>query len=366
MLGERPVDFDYGFRMGCGACGGATAIDAETYFREERLQALVPCAHCDEMVHFGPAVALLRDPADPVLDDETVPALAWYHTSTWPDWPSLKHRAYTEAWLRGIADRFAGDVESVIEQAATKALHLGTYEAAIENMIRRMKNQSDERAQFYLYRVKLRRDSLRIEPGHRDENVEEAAALTTGQLDDLGVDVVRYLNVHEAVGLLSLAVRPAAIEAVQQMSLPLDDLASAPSAERAERLTAWEAKRAEIEEAAAPLAGVPAHELRMMQFKLRPDPTGLGALAGEIESRRHSLWDAVDAALVEQYLVDLSPVVAEQFLDALQAWRRRGGADADSVTEYANRVASLATLLARPQQVIERISRQAGFARRAG
>ncbi|SDR20768.1 hypothetical protein SAMN04489765_3838 [Tsukamurella pulmonis] len=31
-----------------------------------------------------------------------------------------------------------------------KALHVGTYEAAVENMLRRMRNQNDLASQFYL------------------------------------------------------------------------------------------------------------------------------------------------------------------------------------------------------------------------
>jgi hypothetical protein len=56
----------------------------------------------------------------------------------------------------------------------TQALHLGTYEAAIESMLRRMRNQADGGSQFYLYRVQLR-DALTVEEGWRDEDQAEAA-----------------------------------------------------------------------------------------------------------------------------------------------------------------------------------------------
>lgn len=36
-----------------------------------------------------------------------------------------------------------------------KALHVGTYEAAIHNMLRRIADQADRGKQFYLYRVHL-------------------------------------------------------------------------------------------------------------------------------------------------------------------------------------------------------------------
>ncbi len=36
-----------------------------------------------------------------------------------------------------------------------KALHIGTYEAAVHNMLRRIRDQADRGNQFYLYRVHL-------------------------------------------------------------------------------------------------------------------------------------------------------------------------------------------------------------------
>src|SRR5699024_11868511 len=58
----------------------------------------------------------------------------------------------------GIRRMMGGD-ERVTAWAArqrAKALHVGTYEAAVHNMLRRMRDQADRGNQFYLYRVHLK------------------------------------------------------------------------------------------------------------------------------------------------------------------------------------------------------------------
>jgi hypothetical protein len=353
-LTERDRDFNYGYRMRCDACGGVTDIDAATYFREGRIRAHVQCSHCPEEIHFGPAVAALRNSADPTLSDAVLTTLAWYHTSTAPDWPSPGHRSLVEARLRPMAGRFRhlGGVEAVIERHSNLALHLGTYEAAIENMFRRMSDQADGDSQFYLYRVALRSDRLRVEPGYHDENEDEVSNLSIDELDVRGVDVVRYLNVHEALGSMSIAVRPGAIEAVQRLPIPAPDFAGSLSLPLAAKLTAWAAEGAAIEQAAIPLRAIPSHELRMLKFKRSAAPHGLVTLADQLDQRRWRMWEAVDDALMAGYLSDVSPVVAEALLGAT---RRSRPAAPDAVNTQASRVGSLAALLTCSAQVVARL-----------
>ena len=73
--------------------------------------------------------------------------------------------------------------ESVLVVLAATALgsvvpvapaNIGTYEAAIENMLRRMDDQGDADANFYLHRVQVDIDPDRINDGYRDENDEPA------------------------------------------------------------------------------------------------------------------------------------------------------------------------------------------------
>ncbi|MDQ7993287.1 MAG: hypothetical protein AAGC63_09310, partial [Propionicimonas sp.] len=61
-----------------------------------------------------------------------------------------------------------GSVERWTARQKAKALHIGTYEAAIENMVRRKADQSGSGEQFFLYRVELSPDCV-IEPGVHKE-----------------------------------------------------------------------------------------------------------------------------------------------------------------------------------------------------
>lgn len=170
-----------------------------------------------------PVVIAIRDELDHALDDELVPQLAWYHSSTWPDWPSPEFVKHNEDELRVSEKRLRLGLDYALEQLTTHALHLGTYEAATENMLRRMHDQADAATQFYLYRVELQ-PTLRIEAGYRDENLAEASRVTVPQLQAADLDVVRYLNAYEAEGTLSLVVQPHAIAAVQRIAIPVIDL----------------------------------------------------------------------------------------------------------------------------------------------
>ncbi|MEU2142075.1 hypothetical protein [Nocardia rhamnosiphila] len=94
--------------------------------------------------------------------------LYWYHSSThavWPDRDFDPAAQLTDETKRRMESQTGpGAVERWAARQKSKALHVGTYEAAIESMLRRMDNQSDAASQFYLHRVQLRSDCA-IEPG---------------------------------------------------------------------------------------------------------------------------------------------------------------------------------------------------------
>jgi hypothetical protein len=169
-LVERPVHFEHGYNMLCSDCSGITGLTSAEYDRECN-NAHVECVHCGTDIHFGPAVMTLRDADDPVLDDEQACSVAWYHTSTEPEWPQHGH-PLPRSVVQDLAKTMPLDVvDDARRRDETQALHLGTYEAAIESMLRRVHDQDNGGAQFYLYRVALRRDGVSIEPGWRDETL---------------------------------------------------------------------------------------------------------------------------------------------------------------------------------------------------
>jgi hypothetical protein len=198
MLIERRVDFANGYRMRYESCRASSWLAAEDY--ADSPEAMMTCSNCGEAFNFGPAVVDLRDAEDAALDDNRLPQLAWYHTTTEPGWP-LPSKPITADELEALRKRGWPEerLDSYRRRHESQALHLGTYEAAIEPMLRRMRNQGDRNTQFYLHRVRLR-EALAIEPGWRDENSAEAAALTSIDLAIQGVDVIRYLNAYESIG----------------------------------------------------------------------------------------------------------------------------------------------------------------------
>ena len=140
---ERYGGFAYDYRMRCG-CGGAVALTASMYDREQSNEARVPLRGLRRRVHFGPAVACwFGTSTTPRLDNGAVSRFAWYHTSTWPDWPSPGHRASVEELFREADRRLIGDVGEAIERHATRALHLGTYEASVETRQDECATQAD-------------------------------------------------------------------------------------------------------------------------------------------------------------------------------------------------------------------------------
>jgi hypothetical protein len=203
-LAERSVTFDYEYNMRCSDCPGVTSLSGAEYYSEAN-GAHMECARCGGDIHFGRAVMALRDANDPVLDDQQACRVCWYHTSTDSGWPGASRpMPASEVHLLESVMR-PEDVRRARREYEDQALHLGKYETAIESMLRRMRDQGNGGAQFYLYRVGLRRDGLIIEQGWCDENLAEAAQVTQSGLGV--VDAVRYLNVYETPGSISLAVR---------------------------------------------------------------------------------------------------------------------------------------------------------------
>jgi hypothetical protein len=346
-LEEQHRGFNDGYRMTC-ECGGNSYISGADYHVRSTIDARMPCEHCDRTIHFGPAVAALRNRDDQMLDNDRINRLAWYHSSTQSDWPSPSYAAEREAAIRAIGRDLLGDrVDAFIERQLNQTLHVGTYEAAIENMLRRMVDQDDATSQFYLHRIALVVDPSRVNHGYRDENHESAAQLTTTELRQGNLDAVRYLNVRESVGSISLAVLPETIAYVQTLALPISALSPAGS-ESLLRLVEQAQESLDRGHANAPDTSTSTLEqLRLAQLLRRGDDSrGTGAT----RTREHyESWGSLDAALNEQLLGNVSPVIQEQFVDAMTAWRHEQ--EAPTLSQYADFYASSAVALTRPDEV---------------
>lgn len=218
---ERQIDFSRDRQMLCGGCGRRFVVDLDWINRWE--QAKETCPGCGLTCEHEDAPRVTVDPDDPALDDDRVATVSWYHTSTQPDWPTRHFDP--AAVLTPETRRMMGGEQRVSAWAVrqrAKALHVGTYEAAVHNMLRRIRDQADQRSQFYLYRVRLK-PSVVVREGWLVDPSNFVGDVVLDEVCPPGVDVARYLNFHEDPGGLSLALGRDAIASVQRIAVPLPD-----------------------------------------------------------------------------------------------------------------------------------------------
>ncbi|PPI48179.1 hypothetical protein [Rathayibacter iranicus] len=318
---ERRIDFWCDRRMLCGGCGHEFVVDLDWIDRWE--QSGEKCASCGLTCEHEDAPPVTVDPNDPALDDAEVARFAWYHTSTQPDWPT---KSFDPAAVLTLETRMrmGGDrhVAAWAERQRSKALHVGTYEAAIHNMLRRMHDQADHSSQFYLYRVHLKatvvvREGWLIDPSNFVGDVA---------LDDVCppcVDVARYLNYHEDPGGLSLALGRDALASVQQVAVPIAD--------------AWDADWVRDAVAAFENASdVPTQANGGLGRLMRPS------------SPRDALARALGKALTDRLPVNLR----DQFISAERY------TESDHPERWARRESALFQLIVEPGRLLSALDRQ--------
>ncbi|WP_202410717.1 hypothetical protein [Brevibacterium rongguiense] len=262
------------------------------------------------------------DAGDPALNDDQVAQFSWYHTSTQPDWPTSEFDPAADL-TPGIRRMMGGD-ERVAAWAArqqAKALHVGTYEAAVHNMLRRMRDQADHGSQFYLYRVHLK-PSVTEREGWIVDPSNWLGDVVLAEVCPPGVDVTRYLNYHEDPGGLSLALGRDAIAGVQRVAVPLSD--------------SWKADW--VIDAVTALEGAsdkPVPATGKLGRFLRPSSPRAG-LAGELGTE----------------LADRLPVnLHDQFASAAAF------AEGDDPARWARRVSSLFDLIKNPSRVLAELDK---------
>jgi hypothetical protein len=336
---ERAVSFCYGYNMACGQCGGVTPITATDYYLEVG-GAHMECADCGSDIHYGPAVIALRDTGDPVPDDQTAVDVAWYHTSTDPRWPD-RGRAMPETEL-ALLRRAMSSAEAAAharEQRENQALHLGTYEAAIESMLRKMRDEDLGGAQFWLYRVALRRRGIAVEPGYRDENKEDASQVTQEALS--GWDAIRYLNVRESPGSISLAVRPSSLASVQGIELPVRALQGQVAASLVTEIARIREQIRQIEASRQDAPGA----LEIARQRLAPR-RGV-ALEREPAPGQRELLGRICQLITDEYLPAVSLPVRDRFWSAMRAWEQAQHPRPGDVP-FLERFALMGAMLTRP------------------
>lgn len=334
------MSFRYGYNMECGQCHGITALSASVYYREQGNSARVKCWHCPADIHFGKGPMALRDANDPVLEYQAAVNAAWYHTSTDPRWPR-RGREMTPAQVASLRRLTGTAAEGIREASETQALHLGTYEAAVESMLRKMRDEDMAGETFWLYRVALRRDAA-IEPGYRKETIDEAAQITQANLG--AHDAIRYLNTWESPGSVSLAVRPGSLAAVQGIEVPVTTLGEAAAPALLLKVTRIRNRISQIQDARRD------EPSQMERLRQRRAARHGGSLERSPTHEQHRLLEEISKLISCHYLPGISLTVREQFSSAMSAWAREQEPTV-SDTAFIERFASLAMILTGPADV---------------
>lgn len=308
--------------MLCSGCGHELVVDLDWIDRWE--QSGEKCAGCGLTCEHEDAPRMTVDPDEPALDDAEVARFAWYHTSTQTDWPT-KSFDPAAALTPETRMRMGGDrhVAAWAERQRAKALHVGTYEAAIHNMLRRMHDQADHGSQFYLYRVHLKATAV-VREGWLIDPSNFVGDVALDEVCPPGVDVARYLNYHEDPGGLSLALGRDAIAGVQRIAVPLND--------------AWDASW--VRDAVAALEnapGVPVMATGKLGRLMRPS------------SPRSAMGRHLGRALADRLPVNLR----EQFASAA------GFGEGDEPARWARRASALVGLVLDPARVLAELDAEA-------
>lgn len=219
---ERKVDFSRLRNMRCEKCGHEEKFSHD--WMDAWSQGDIGCPSCGITSDHPQRARYTYDFSDIACDRERITELNWYHTSVLKDWPSRNFdplSVYPKDARENIVKNMSGvKMESWLTEQKAKALHVGTFEAALENMLRRMEDQGDSNSQFYLYRVNLRDNS----PVSSAVNKEPASIFGDVHFDKLGVDhseIYRYVNSHEDPSSISLALTVDSIASVQRVSIPI-------------------------------------------------------------------------------------------------------------------------------------------------
>lgn len=359
-LAEQPlVGFNYGYWFACINCGNRIGIPSDTYERQCTMQASYTDCGCGTPVDISQEQPTLRNPDDVALQDDLVGQLYWYHSSRYERWPDTSAytaeltQAMTGTHLRGL------NPDRIIERKSSLALHLGTYESAIENMFRRLHDQDvGDRSTIYywLHRVRLKLEPNDIDPSVGGEFTTMFGDVELSDLYSRGGRASRYINLHEAIGSISLAVDPAAIHTVATIAIPIELTTVPETGPAAAAVTDAVAALSRNEATRPDTDGFEPHKLRLAALTLRsrnPEDAD-GAMLRiaaeeqhEYEERHRAIWTELIDTLTVEYLAGVNEQVRQALHDAVHR----------SDPEIHHReFRMMAGLLIRPAEVIDRFA----------
>ena len=329
-LRERPIDFTSSDVVAsCDVCGAR--LPMMSWERFDNHDHVVDCPGCHGRLSHQERTLALTSTADPMLEIDAVPTVAWYHASIYEQWPPT------------------------VAAKRERALHLGTYEAAIDTMHFRMERMGEADAPFFLHRVTLDPDHSVID---REVHVDAGETMTGRVPMDLvtrgGHTVRRYVNAVEHRGSISLAVDLDAISSVQSIAIPVDALADTATADASAAEVRCIAEHdAARDDHAAAVADLAAHPPPPNPDPLRQSidemlgNSGVTRLDIARDIRIHKANLCRDEVLAAAYLS--AGVSAERSAALAQALHKRSSRDPATIHRLYRQHAALLT---HPDQVV--------------
>lgn len=186
---ERAVDFFEPIKFHCPVC------DHETYDIEDGTHAWSPgLGGCDQEL-----VPVLKQRAALYATPNAARNCVWYHTTTHPDWP-LRYPPSS-----GMFEH---------------AVHIGSYEASVENMLRSIEGQDRMLGDFYLVRLALA-PGVKIQNAvYREEDLGGDfmgnVPASTLRLGESSVAKM-YVNEYEDKGNISIVTVPENIQVLARL-----------------------------------------------------------------------------------------------------------------------------------------------------
>lgn len=311
---------------------------------------------CGTTIDIGRALPIVRDLSDVDHHDAEVDRHVWYHSSIYQDWP-LSAAAYRHITAARIVSSLLppDQHEEAIDEQCSLALHLGTYAAAVENTMRRMRDQDFSNEKYWLHQVEIRLHPGDLSPGVSGELSTWFGDVPLTKLTELGARAVRYVNAQEAVGSISLVIDPQVITKIRTIQLPVA-AAILPATEAGDQAVILATNDLEAAEQLRPdITGVPESQIFDSSLKAtlaarRGMADGRAVeIAQQIQlyrGRQAEIWASLTEALVDAYLFDVNTQVREQFTSVLPT-------ETDPI-RYHDRFRLMASLLAQPAAVVQR------------
>lgn len=345
-------DFNYDFWFDC-VCGRRVQVPAAEYDLQCQGDEKYPDCDCGETIDISEAKPTVRDPSDIDHDDGRVDQHFWYHSSTYQFWPSPTAYRNEFAEILAKSPLLPHKHAQMIDEKCSLALHLGTYSAAMENVMRRMHDQDTPHHTYWLHQVEICLQPEDLYPEVVGELHGWLGDVPTAELSKRDARAVRYVNTHEATGSISLAIDPQIIRRVRTIQVPMDP-AILPAIEAGEQAVKCAVAALSAAEDLRPgTSGVPKDQIfdseldASISLNSRDLSVRAMAIAQQNElyrDRQREIWLSLEATLADAYLSDVNPQVRDRLTSV-------NPIDGDLV-KYHERFRAMAGLLMQPDLVV--------------